>query len=494
MDYILTGSEMKQADANTIEQFGVPSIVLMERAALALVDEMEKQDFPLGHVLAVCGPGNNGGDGLAAARILAERGHKVSAVLIGDPEKCSEQTKLQTAVLEKYGVSAGRSISPGEYTAIIDGIFGIGLKRPAEGIFREAIDWINRSGLPVVSADIPSGIHSDTGEVMGTAVRADLTVTFAFLKAGHVFFPGTEYAGEVVVRQIGITKRSLEASVPSYVSLEESDLSMLPERKPRSNKGSYGRALVIAGSKGMAGAAAMCAEACLRTGAGLVKLLTPEVNREILQCLVPEAMTVCLSGKDADKELTKEALDWADVICIGPGIGLSGASRDLVKAVLLSGKPAVVDADGLKILGDDSKLFDLAAPGRLIVTPHPGEMSCLTGMRIFDILKDLPGTAREFARKYKVTCVLKDARTVTAAPEGPVYINRSGNNGMATGGSGDVLTGIIGGLLAQGAVPETAAALGVFVHGRAGDEAASVHGFYSMTARDIIKRIEDIVR
>lgn len=498
MEYVLTGEEMKAADKRTMKHFLVPSMVLMERAALAFVEELLSSNLPLGHVLAVCGPGNNGGDGFAAARLLKERGYKVSAVLIGDDAKCTEQTRQQMAILEKYGVSIGRRISPDEYTVIIDGIFGIGLVRPLKGVFKEAVEWINGSGLPVAALDIPSGIHADTGAVMGVAVKATLTVAFAFLKAGHLLYPGAEYTGEICVRGVGITEASLGGEAPSFLSLERSDLSLLPARRPRSHKGTYGRVLVIAGSPGMAGAAALCAEGALRSGAGLVKILTPEANRVVLQSILPEAMTVCYEGKQPGEGQVRDALDWADVLCIGPGIGITQEMRSLLLKVLACGKPAVVDADGLRLLAEctqcKERLIYRKGGAELVLTPHPGEMSALTGKRAADILKDIPGTARAFAGEYKTVCVLKDARTVTAIPDGPSYINRSGNSGMATGGSGDVLTGIFGGLMAQGLSGELAAPLGVYVHGLAGDEAAERLGCYSMTARDILAHLGGITR
>lgn len=497
MERILTGEEMKQADLTMTESFGMPSDVLMERAALAFAEELTNSGLPLKYVLAVCGPGNNGGDGFAAARILKERGIEVSAVLIGDSDKCTEQTGRQIAILEKYGVSVGRRISPGEYTVIIDGIFGIGLSRSVEGAFLEAVEWINGSGLPVASVDIPSGISSDTGGVMGEAVRADLTVTFAFRKAGHLLYPGRKYAGKTVVRDIGITKASLGEGAASFLSMEKADLSLLPAREPRSNKGTYGKTLVIAGSVGMAGAAVLCAEAAQRSGAGLVKVLTPEANRTVLQSALPEALCTCFKEPEPDPSFVWDALDWADVVCIGPGIGRTRTSFGMLMDAIACGKPAVIDADALRLLSVsrswNQRSIAREGDGSIVLTPHPGEMSALADRPTEDILADFPGTSRAYAEEYGVFCVLKDACTVTAVPGGPTYLNRSGNNGMATGGSGDVLTGVIAGLMAQGLPADIAAPLGVYVHGLAGDAAAEELGYYAMTARDIIRHLSDVI-
>ncbi|MCI8298809.1 MAG: NAD(P)H-hydrate dehydratase [Lachnospiraceae bacterium] len=495
MNILIESAQMKQCDRNTIEYFGIPSLVLMERAALGVAEEiercMEHRSFQ-GEALLVCGVGNNGGDGLAAARLLWQRGWNVTVVMPPEFGKLSAEAKIQMDILKKYQIPIADSIPGKKFDVIVDALFGIGLTREVTGIYQKFIVKMNEMEGLKVAVDIPSGIHGDTGAVMGTGFYADLTVTFAFAKAGLLLFPGAEYAKRVVVKDIGIDRHSFLENIPGMYYLTKEDLLQIPSRKVRSNKGSYGRTLVVAGQKNMAGAAFLCAKAAYLTGTGLVKVMTAEENRIILQQLLPEAILDTYNFPDTAKGLA-ESLGWASAIAIGPGIGGGDVSL-LVKIILKNAKvPLILDADGLNIVAEHLEWLK-EAKTTVIVTPHLGEMARLTKTEVSVIREKLVETARAFAEKYHVICILKDARTITALPDGKVWVNTSGNNGMATAGSGDVLTGILAGLAAQGMKPELAAPVGVYLHGLAGDRGANEIGVYGLMAQDILEGIPIVLK
>ncbi|MGN0291826.1 MAG: NAD(P)H-hydrate dehydratase [Lachnospiraceae bacterium] len=499
MQYLLNAREMKQADKNTIETFGVPSLVLMERAALKVIETIQKENLDFSKTLIVCGTGNNGGDGMAVARILHLSGADVRVWLTGTYEKCSDETKKQYDILKAYGMEVIEEVSEEEmtdtaYTLVIDAIFGIGLSRNIEGKYREIIEFLNEIKADKVSVDIPSGIHADSGIVMGCCFYADHTVTFAYNKLGLCLYPGAEAAGRVHVAEIGITKESFLEKEPQTLALEERDSSMLPTRRSDSNKGSYGKVLVIAGSEEMAGAAYFSAKAAYLAGCGLVKIFTHEKNKTMLNEKLPEAILVTYDGKKNRKEVLIESVNWADVIVLGPGLGTSETAESILQTTLQTASvPMVLDADALNLLAKETELLKRPHTD-LILTPHLGEMSRLIDMPIAYIKKNLLETAQEFAREYNVICVQKDVRTVTSIPYGKTYVNLSGNHGMATAGSGDVLSGMIAGLLAGGMSPEYAAALGVWLHGRAGDIMAERTGYYSLMAGDILEGIKEVTK
>ncbi|MDO4321623.1 MAG: NAD(P)H-hydrate dehydratase [Lachnospiraceae bacterium] len=493
MEFLLNSAQMKQCDGDTIERIGIPSLVLMERASLCVVEEMQRAGLDLGSVLVICGSGNNGGDGFAAARILDERGIRVNIAFVGREQSLSEETRIQKKICENCGIKISTNFMHREYTTIVDAVFGIGLSRAVEGSYADVIDWVNQQDAAVVAVDIPSGISADTGEVLGTAVKADLTVTFAYRKIGQILYPGAEYCGKVVCRDIGILgKRFPEKSFPVFTYGKE-DLQRAPLRRPYSNKGTYGKVLLIAGSEGMSGAACMSALAAYRTGCGLVRVFTPACNRAVVQTYLPEAVVTAWEGTNFPKEQLLEALSWSDVTGIGPGLGKGEVQREILAYVLQHyDRPLVIDADGLNLLSEDAELlYETKAP--VILTPHIGEMMRLTASTKDEILGDILLTARRFAGEYQVICALKDARTVVS--DGVrTYVNTSGNSGMATGGSGDVLTGVICGLLAQRMTPFDAAALGVYLHGCAGDRAREERGAYGMTAGDITEQLGNVLK
>lgn len=492
MKRIVDSEAMKIMDTYTIDKIGIPAMVLMERAALAVCRELENPVYDLSRVLVLCGSGNNGGDGLAIARLLTLKGVAVDVLLCGNQEHETKSRKKQRKIARKCGVQFVQEISWTEYTTIVDAIFGVGLNRKIQGNYASLIKQVNQSRARVVAVDIPSGVSTDNGAILGCAIHADTTVTFAFQKSGLLLYPGTKYAGRVLVEDIGILEVP-STDLKHLYSLENSDLTMIPARMDHSNKGTYGKVLVIAGSDKISGAAYLSALAAFRVGAGMVKIYTSDENREVLQQLLPEAMvtTYHSTGKWNEEEL-KADMEWADVIGAGPGIGTEEIAETIVKYVLTHNqKPLVLDADALNIISVHPDWLE-DYHGLCILTPHLGEMARLLHKPIKEFADDLVSCADEFADNYKVTVVLKDARTVTAVEGRHIYMNTSGNNGMSTAGSGDVLTGMILGLLGRRTPFDIAAALGVFLHGKAGDAACEKKGASYMMASDMIEALKEL--
>lgn len=509
MRALVTGAQMKEIDSYAIQTIGIPSMVLMERAALAVADEIEdtcrvrdvKSKGAESHrrhqlknrVLVLCGTGNNGADGAAIARILYLRGWSVTVLTVGDGDNRTEEMTRQLAIDDCLGIPLMEfsDFIPGSYEVAVDALFGVGLSRTLKGEFKEAVDLLEKLQTEwTVSVDIPSGIHSDTGEVMGAAVSADLTVTFGSQKLGTALYPGKDFCGRVVVADIGFP-RYKEDWKQNFYTYEKSDLSLIPSRKPNSHKGMYGKVLIAAGSLGMCGAAYLSALSAYRTGAGLVKILTVEGNAGILQSLLPEAIISSYSPESEEEEpevfkaLVEQECAWAGIIVLGPGLGKARHVEKLVEYVLLSAYvPIIIDADALNAIADNPYLTDFFTEN-VIVTPHIGEMSRLVGKEPSQIKADLINTALEYTETYGVTCVLKDAVTVVSGKNGGVYVNTSGGSGMAKAGSGDVLTGIIAGLIALGLTEDEAAPMGVYLHGLAGETAADRHGEHSLLAGEI---------
>lgn len=495
-EYIVSAEEMKRYDGNTIREFGVPSLVLMERAALTVVEELEQRFSPGARVLIVAGSGNNGGDGIAIGRILFQHGYPVEILFCGDRERCTPETAVQWEIAEKYGCIFTDKTEEQEYDIIVDALFGVGLSRPLEGDFARLVNWINGTGAFLCAVDLPSGVHADTGEIMGTAVQADLTVTFGFRKAGHIFYPGAACGGEVVCREIGIDRYSFLDRPPVLFTYTEQALRLLPQRDGGGNKGSFGKVLVIAGKRNMSGACQLCAESCYRMGAGMVKILTEESNRAILQTGIPEALFAAWPSAEGEEELPEVWMEWADSIVIGPGLGTDSRASELLSRVLEGPvRPLVIDADGLNLLAQDPVLLQRmkqsAASGRsMILTPHMGEFVRLYGGTVQEAKQQMQERVRALAEEYHCVIACKDARTLVCdRGEQVCYLNTTGNDGMATAGSGDVLAGIIGGLLAQQMDPFQAASLGVWIHGRAGDFAAARQGRYALMAGDLIREL-----
>lgn len=501
MRRIVACREMKELDRRTIEEMGVPSCVLMERAALKTVKEMEAvfgRENSEQRILCVCGSGNNGGDGMGIARILFLHGYRAEIFLAGNREKFTEETARQFHIAQKYQVPVVMNPDWSEYTTIVDAVFGVGLTRPVEGRYAQLIRQMNECSAWKVAVDIPSGVDGDTGMELGTAFRADLTVTFGYRKAGLCLYPGRMLAGRTVTADIGIYGDPADPG--NLRHMEGSDLDTLPERRPDGNKGTFGKVLAVAGSPGMCGAAYLCGASAFAAGAGMVRIFTAEENRIPLQTLLPEAIITC---GDSD-EAKEKAYQWSDVLILGPGLGTGDKARDKAEWFLRRAwedrKPVILDADGLNLLSDHPQWRKWLG-AHVTLTPHIGEMSRLTGKPADEIIKDRTGSAVSLAGETGTVCVLKDACTVTAGPEGKAWINLSGNAGMGTAGSGDVLAGVLAGMRCMFAGagyeevdPASAAALGVFIHGRAGDRAAEKKGIYGMKAGDLIPEISFVLQ
>lgn len=491
MEYLVSAEEMRRADHCVIEEYGVPSLVLMERAALASVELMEREGFDLSRVLVVSGSGNNGGDGFAMARILYLKGIEAELWFVGNPDHLSKEAALQKKICENYGMKFVRNLPAGEYTTIVDAVFGSGLSREVKGSYREVIESINRHPAKVFAVDIPSGISSDDGSVQGTAVRAAVTGALAFREAGPCALSGDRVCRADVSSGYRHHKRRLQGAVSQGTGSGPWDFSLLPTRKAFGNKGTFGKACLMAGSRNMAGAAYLSGKAAAITGTGLVRVVTEGCNREILQTLFPEA--VLTTEEMLSEETLVNALSWADAAGIGPGLSTGEAAEKELACVLTQAKiPLVLDADALNIL---SKHPDWLKKGDTpkILTPHMGEMVRLSGHSMEELKQKPLELAAAYAKEHEVILVLKDARTVVTDGE-RIVLNTTGNNGMATGGSGDVLTGIITGLLAQGMAPFEAAVSGVYLHGLAGDRAAENTGVRGMLSTDLLKELPGVLK
>jgi NAD(P)H-hydrate epimerase len=516
---VVTVREMQDIDRATIHTFGVAGTTLMERAGLSVVHRINEM-YPMKKVTVLCGGGNNGGDGFVIARELLNQGRAVEVFMLSSPAGLKGDAKLHYNVAKKFGVTflPIRKFLTSRFTAhslIVDALLGTGLSKNVKAPLAQVINKINRLSSQVFSVDIPSGISSDTGQVMGCAVRANCTVTFGLPKRGHMLYPGAEYSGRLFIEDIGFP-RSLTVSDKIRTNLIETmDVaSLLPARHAYSHKGSYGHVLVVAGSRGKTGAALMAARACLQSGAGLVTIGMSETLISSCQSRVTEEMILPLQDK-GDGTLSFDAVDSilaflknkANVLAVGPGLSADSEISKLVSEIIQRVKvPVVIDADGLNAVSGKTGIFRKAkAP--LILTPHAGEMARLlhrgtepayrTGrhrQKGLDlnrkiIEEDRINRAIAFAKKTNTYLVFKGVPTITATPEGEAFINSSGNPGMATAGTGDVLTGMISAFLAQGLLPQHAAVSGVYLHGYAGDMAAARKGQLSMIASDIIREV-----
>lgn len=490
MQLWVNAAQMKAADQYTIQKLEVPSLELMEHAAQACVQVLEDEKVDLSHVCVVCGSGNNGGDGFAIARILQNNRYSVETFCVGNPEHYTEETQEQMHRLQECGGKITYGMPQEDsYSVIIDAVFGVGLSRKVEGRYRQVIEQMNRMRGTKFAVDIPSGLSATTGCILGCAFKADYTVTFQLKKIGLELSQGRTMAGRVIVPDIGISTDSI-CEDQEIVRTAGKDIyrKMLPDRPEDSNKGTYGRLLVIAGSKGMAGAAYLNAHAAYMTGAGLVRIYTSSDNREILQTLLPEA--IITTYEEYNKEELLSLLTWADSVCIGSGLGMSRLSEKILKTVMEYVKvPCLIDADGLNLLAENKNYLNQMAERRFVITPHMKEMSRLTGTPVEELKADRIQILKDFISRYRITCVLKDSRTLIASEEKGIRMNLTGNSAMAKAGSGDVLAGVISGWMVQGKEAEDAAELGTYIHGLSGDLAKFEKGVYSVMARDLIEYI-----
>ena len=496
MKTVVTGSEMKAIDTYTIQELGIPSLVLMERAALSMVCRMKERIGRTDRILCICGAGNNGGDGVAVARILFGQGYPAAIYMAGNPEKWTEETKKQIQIARNVGVPEYNELDLTHIKVLVDGLFGIGLSKNVREPYHTLIETVNqwrerREDRQVWAVDVPSGLSSDTGQPLGCVLKEDYTVTFGYMKQGMILYPGRELAGKCFVEDIGFSEKSLEVHPAAGFTCHVQDFEQLPDRKNDSNKGTYGKILVIAGSKNMSGAAYFAGRAAYGVGAGLVRILTPEANRVILQGQLPQAMLSVWEETDAVS--LADMLAWADTLVIGPGIGTSEIMAQRLEAVFAGSRcPIVLDADGLNLLAEHEEWYPLLT-GRAVLTPHMGEMARLTGRSIAELKADRAKAALDFAREHQIICVLKDSSTVVSDGK-RLYFNQTGNHGMATGGSGDVLAGVIGGLAGAGQELFKAAYMGVFLHGSAGDAAAARFGARGMTSVEIIEGLFEVLK
>jgi len=505
---VVSGQVMQLMDRRAMSEFGVPGLTLMENAGRACADAICEAFGPGAgkRALIVAGKGNNGGDGFVISRLLAERGWEAPVLLLADPQTLTGDAAASLARLRPgvasaapEGVAAHRELLNGA-CLVVDALLGTGVKSAVSGIYGEAIDLINGSGLPVVAVDIPSGVDAGTGRVLGRAVRAHLTVSFALAKLGNVLKPGAELGGRLIVADIGMPATVVaEAEGYEWFDLAAARALFRP-RAAGAHKGSNGHCLVVAGSTGKSGAAVMAANSALRSGAGLVTLAVPAGLNEVLEVKTTEAMTVPVGRPDAgllragDLPQLLQLAEGRTVVALGPGIGTAASSVYLVHSLLPElSAPLVIDADGLNALALQPELL-LARQGRVtVLTPHPGEMARLTGRTVPEVEADRIACAREFAARYGVHVVLKGAGTVVAAPDGAIAVNGSGNPGMASGGMGDVLTGVVAAFIAQGYPPFDACRLGVFLHGLSADILAGRGRGQGLNATDVQETLPEAI-
>ncbi len=506
---LATSSQMKELDRRAIQERGIPSIDLMERAA-AGVAEAALDLLPVrpgrARASVLCGAGNNGGDGIAAARLLFLQGVRVRVFLVGRYERLTPDALEETRRLSECGVELEpfdrNSEDQAEWIAashvLVDALFGVGLSREIaqDSAAAAAVELMNRSRGRIVAADVASGVEADTGKVLGCAVKADRTITFTLPKVGQFVGDGALCSGQVEVRDIGIPADLVRRTACAAVTVEREYVQeALPPRKIDGHKGDFGKLLVVGGSVGYTGAPYLTASAAVRSGCGLVYLGVPESIWEIEAARCVSAMPFPLAGggelREAALPAVMEKLEGCDVLAVGPGLGRNGDTAELVREVLKrTEKPVVLDADGINALEGHIDVLDARRDRVTILTPHDGEFARLGG----DLTAGRAEAARRFALRHGCTLVLKGHRTVTATAAGTVLVNTTGNSGLAKGGSGDVLTGIIASLLAQGAAPVRAAAGGVWLHGRAGDLAAERLTAWCVTPEDVISQLPGAFR
>ena len=508
--YLVTADEMRRMDQATIQSFGLPGRVLMEtagRGATAFFLDAVYRHHP-GAVGIVAGRGNNGGDGFVIARYLKQKGIQVTVFLLSDKDRIKGDAAANLDLLDAMGVpvvevphdtalKAHKSLMRHQHSWI-DAILGTGLSSDVRGHYRTVIDFLNQQQRPVFSVDIASGLNADTGQVCGVCIQASATATFGFAKVGHLSYPGRTLSGRLRIIDIGIPSHvAADVGCRQYLITPDVLKAQIPERSASAHKGHTGHLLILAGSPGKTGAAAMTAEAAMRAGAGLVTLGIPTSLNPLLETMITEVMTVGLPETD-DGVLDHSALDVVSALikdkrclAVGPGIGTEGPTGNLLRRLIETCSiPMVIDADGLNLVAaHPSLLAQCQVP--IILTPHPGEMARLSGHTVADIQSDRIGHARAFAERHQVVVVLKGAATIVAQPDGTVFVNATGNPGMAAGGMGDVLTGLIAGLITQGMQAGAAAQAAVYLHGLAADRLADVKGPFGYLATEVMNTLPE---
>jgi len=503
---------MQAIDRSAIEKFGIPGLVLMENAGLAAASLLHENvpDLVDKKVLIVCGKGNNGGDGFVIARHLFNDDVQVDILLLGKRQQLQSDARVNADIAFKMGIPiyevTDKNLTSHNHLLrhchiVVDALFGTGLTKPAGGLFEKIIKKINAAKKYVFAVDIPSGVDSDTGHLIGPHIKATVTAALVLLKRSHLLYPSAECMGEVQILDISIPHEAIEKQNIPVGWLEFDDIqSLTPQRSANTHKGEYGHTLVLAGSKGKGGAAGLTGLAALRAGAGLVTLAVPECCHQALEFNPLETMTVslpetksgCISTKAIDTIL--ESLQGKNSLAVGPGLSTDKETVQLLEALLPQVEcPLVIDADGINALGKSRKLIDQIR-AETVLTPHPKEMSRLSGWSVQDILSQRIERASEYAQEHDVTLLLKGARTLVAFADGTVLVNPTGNPGMATAGSGDVLTGLIAGLISQGLSVPSATSAAAFIHGMAGDIYVEANHEVTLIASDLLDKVPEAVK
>ena len=480
---------MRELERIAIEDFGVPSLLLMENAAsgvvLALKNERGELSGKKVHIF--CGGGNNGGDGFAVARMLHNLNANVTITLLADRENIKGDAKVNLEICEKMEITFSDYKACKDADILVDAIFGTGFRGETEGIAKECIAFMNNLNAYTVSVDIPSGVSADTGHASEFSVYADLCVTFSALKTGHLLFPGKSHYKKLIKTDISIPLKVINETNSGYDVIDNSVAHLLPDRNSNSHKGSFGKVLAYVGAEGMSGASILSSSAVLKSGAGVLITAVPEKIYEIVASRIPSSMVFPL--KENFYEEISEKLSSCDVLLAGCGLGTSQKAKDTVFKLIQSfDKNLVLDADALNAVSENPDIL-LSKKGEIVITPHIAEFSRLSGLTISEIKEKPIDSAREFAKKYGICVVLKDAVTTVADKNGHIFISSGSNSGMATAGSGDVLAGIIAGLTAQGLTPENAAVCGVYLHLASGKIAKDEKGEYGMTSEDILNSV-----
>ncbi len=508
MEYILSVEEMHKTDQMAIETLGIPGLILMENAGLKAAQHIAQKFHPIvGKSIGIfCGKGNNGGDGFVIGRHLNIMGATTYFWLVGKKSEVTGDAKTNLDIVAKLGLpitellSWDPNLNLQSYDILIDGLLGTGLKGDVRGIFLDIIEKINSHKGNVVAVDAPTGLDCDTGKILGRCVEANLTVTMGNVKTGMLLYPGKKYVGELTIADLNVPEFVLEKMGSQAFLPQISDYKkMLPDRPDNAYKNQFGKILVLAGSTGLSGAAMLCSNAALRSGTGMVMLGCPRSLNAIFETALQEVMTVPLQETDTGSisaiayDELQEALKWSSVLAVGPGLSTHSETKAFVHRVLKEQSyPIVIDADGLNCIADDIILLR-DYEDDMIITPHVGELARLCKISSEEILKNPVEIVREFAKKWQVVLLLKGAPTIIGDSNGKIFFNISGNSGMATAGAGDVLTGIIAGLLGQRLTTIDAAVLGAYLHGLAGDRAALQLGQRGMLAGDIVDNISQVL-
>jgi len=503
----VTKNQMIEMEQQAVNEYKIPSLLLMENAAMKVFSHCERiLNHTAAIVTVVCGTGNNGGDGFAIARQLHQNGYHADVIIIGDTENIKGDALINFNILEKLNISLMniKNLSEHDFINIIstsqlvvDAIFGTGLKRDIEGDTANYIAIINKFGKYILSVDVPSGTCSDTGETLGTTVIANETVCLGLMKIGLLLYSGKVSANKIHVEDISLPKITLKNEY-AFTYFEDFEISeLLPKRKMRSNKGSFGKTLVFAGSAEMTGAPFLCSKAIYKIGGGLVKGCFIESVAKVIQNNLPEIVCKILPSGDnyspESFESVKDEIENCSCMVLGPGIGTSVETKQFISQILnISEKKVVIDADALNILSTDLSILE-TLKCESVITPHPKEMSRLTNLSVEEVLKNPIEVAKNFATWNNVTVVLKDSTTVVVSPKGQMFLNTTGNSSLAKGGTGDVLTGIIAGLISQGLDVYDASCLGVYIHGKTAEIASQKTSEYSLLASELIDYLGECI-